>query len=67
MRPAASSEIPKDFIGALEDFNNEHFVSTQTAPDEAPVYKVRFGEGTETRSPQRPPSIRDTRVIPGCL
>jgi hypothetical protein len=36
MRESASSEIPQDFIDALEDFDNQRFVSMETALNEAP-------------------------------
>jgi hypothetical protein len=38
MRESASSEIPQDFIDALEDFNNQRFVSMETAPTETPPH-----------------------------
>jgi len=36
MRELASSEIPQDFIDALEDFEKERFVSMETALNETP-------------------------------
>jgi hypothetical protein len=36
MRQLGSSEIPQDFIDALEDFQKERFVSMETALNETP-------------------------------
>ena len=36
MREAAAPEIPQDFIDALEDFDNQRFVSMETALNETP-------------------------------
>ena len=36
MREAAMPEIPQDFIDALEDFDNQRFVSMETALNETP-------------------------------
>lgn len=36
MRQRGSSEIPQDFIDALEDFQKERFVSMETALNETP-------------------------------
>jgi hypothetical protein len=36
MRELGSSEIPQDFIDALEDFEKERFVSMETALHETP-------------------------------
>lgn|GEM_PF-1528860 len=36
MREAAASEIPQDFIDALEDFDHQRFVSMETALNEPP-------------------------------
>jgi hypothetical protein len=36
MRLLGSSEIPQDFIDALEDFQKERFVSMDTALNETP-------------------------------
>ncbi len=36
MRELGSSEIPQDFIDALEDFEKERFVSMETALNETP-------------------------------
>jgi hypothetical protein len=36
MRESAAPEIPQDFIDALEDFDNERFVSMETALNETP-------------------------------
>jgi hypothetical protein len=36
MRQLGSSEIPQDFIDALEDFQKERFVSMDTALNETP-------------------------------
>jgi hypothetical protein len=36
MRESAAAEIPQDFIDALEDFDNERFVSMETALNETP-------------------------------
>jgi hypothetical protein len=36
MRQLGSSDIPQDFIEALEDFQKERFVSMETALNETP-------------------------------
>jgi hypothetical protein len=36
MREPVSNDIPQDFIDALEDFNNQRFVSMEAALNEAP-------------------------------
>ena len=36
MRQLGSSEIPQDFVEALEDFQKERFVSMETALNETP-------------------------------
>jgi len=36
MRELGSSDIPQDFIDALEDFEKERFVSMETALNETP-------------------------------
>ncbi len=36
IRELGSSEIPQDFIDALEDFEKERFVSMETALNETP-------------------------------
>jgi hypothetical protein len=36
MRQSASSDIPQDFIDALEDFDKQRFVSMETALSETP-------------------------------
>jgi hypothetical protein len=36
MRGAASSDIPQDFIDALEDFDNRRFVPMEKALNESP-------------------------------
>ena len=36
MRELASKDIPQDFIEALEDFDNQRFVSMETALNEIP-------------------------------
>jgi hypothetical protein len=36
MRQLGSSDIPQDFIDALEDFQKERFVSMETALNETP-------------------------------
>jgi hypothetical protein len=36
MRESGSSDIPQDFIDALEDFDNQRFVSMETALNETP-------------------------------
>jgi hypothetical protein len=37
MREAASTDIPQDFIDALDDFDKERFVSMEKALNETPV------------------------------
>lgn len=36
MRESDSSDIPQDFIDALADFDNQRFVSMETALNETP-------------------------------
>lgn len=36
MRESAGSDIPQDFIDALEDFDKQRFVSMETALSETP-------------------------------
>jgi hypothetical protein len=36
MRESAASDIPQDFIDALEDFDNQRFVPMETALNETP-------------------------------
>lgn len=36
MRESDSSNIPQDFIDALDDFNQQRFVSMETALNETP-------------------------------
>jgi L-lysine 2,3-aminomutase len=36
MRESGSSDIPQDFIDALADFDNQRFVSMETALNETP-------------------------------
>jgi hypothetical protein len=36
MRESASIDIPQDFVDALADFDNQRFVSMETALNEAP-------------------------------
>jgi hypothetical protein len=36
MREAAGAEIPQDFIDALQDFDNQRFVSMEIALNETP-------------------------------
>jgi hypothetical protein len=36
MRELTSTEIPQDFIDALEDFEKERFISMETALNETP-------------------------------
>ena len=42
MRELGSSEIPQDFIDALEDFEKERFVSMETALNETPPGLVSY-------------------------
>jgi len=36
MRESVSTDIPQDFVDALADFENERFVSMETALNEVP-------------------------------